>query len=85
MRHFFVPCQTFNVIDAGSGGITQSKGIFDVFDVVDEKLTLCASCGEDLRLQWVELNGLDGTAVLGGAFDVRVRSSSCKLLSIPKI
>ena len=66
MSHLQIPGDAFEVIGASGGG-AQTEGIFGIVDVVDEEFALGAGSGKDLGPQWVELERLDSSGVLGGS------------------
>ena len=84
VRDLAVPSQAFDVVRSRRGG-TQTEGVRNIVDIVDEKLAFGASCRKNLRLDGVELNRLDSTGVLDGLGKQCIGAPSYQLLGIPEV
>lgn len=82
MRDLPVPRNAFDIVGP-SRGVAQTQGVLDVVCVVNVELALVACGRDDLGLYGVELERLDGTAVLGRARYLDVGLSGYELLGIP--
>ena len=66
MRDLLVPVYGVEIVGA-SNGRAQAEGLAGVIEVVDVELALCTGGSEQFAAEGVELERLDGTAVLGDA------------------
>lgn len=83
MRDLAVPGQTIDVVRS-SCCISQTEGVLDVANVVDEELTLGARGSQNLGFQGVELKSLDGASMFCRPGDGRIGSPSLEFLGVPK-
>lgn len=84
MGHLAIPSHTFKIVGS-SGGVSKSKRVRWIVDIVDEKLSFRSGSCKNLGSQGVELERLDGTSMLSGSCDEGIGSSIDELLGVPEI
>lgn len=66
VSNLFIPIQAFNIIGTGCI-VAKSEWTFKIVDIGNEEFAFSTTASQEVGVLRVELEGLDGTRVIGGS------------------